>query len=84
MLEMRKIKLIITSLVTGEIHRQMSGMDSSIQPAENHSDLKQVCIHSQSPKKEELAKISRIPDPEQEGSGKDQFPGVCFSGNKKL
>lgn len=78
------MKLIITSLVTWEVYSQMSGMGSNIQPAENDSDLKQAYILSLSPKKEELEKINRMPGPEQDGSGKDQFWAVCFSGSKRF
>ena len=78
------MKLIISSLVTGEVYSQMSGMGSNIQPAENDSDLKQAYILSLSPKKEELAKINRIPGPEQDSSGNNQFQAVCFSGSKRF
>ena len=48
----------------------------------NDSDLKQAYILSLSPKKQELAKINSIAGPEQEDSGKDQFPAVYFSGKR--
>lgn len=64
MLEMKKIKLIITSLVIGEVYSQMGGMWRSIHVAEIDSDLKQVFILRLSSKKEELAKVNRTPGPE--------------------
>ena len=54
MLEVRKMKLI------REMYSHMSGMGSNIQAAKNDSDLKQACIFSLFPKKQELAKINRI------------------------
>ena len=48
----------------------------------NDSDLKQAYILSLSPKKQELSKINSIAGPEQEDSGKDQFPAVYFSGKR--
>lgn len=66
------------------MYSHMSGMGSNIQDANDDSDLKQACILSLSPKEQELAKINRIAGPEQEDSGKDQFPAVYFSKNKRF
>ena len=55
---------LAAAAVAGEMYRNMSGMGSNIQAAKNDSDLKQACILSLSPKKQELAKINRIAGPE--------------------